>query len=98
MSLEYDLAGRALLPLSELLAQGDLPLADFLPRDALASVFSSLYYTEASIYFDGANVVLDARLALEQELALGIPGSDAIALVVAPGGEGWTSIHARIVL
>jgi hypothetical protein len=94
----FELEGRGLSPLSELLELADFPLAEFLPEDALASVFEQLSYTDAAVYDDGDNLVLDLQLVFEQELALRVPGSDAVALVFGSAGPGFTSLRTEIVL
>jgi hypothetical protein len=88
----FDLEGRGLSPLSELLELADFPLAEFLPEEALASAFDRLSYTDAAVYDDGNNIVLDLQLVFEQELALRVPGSDAVALVFGSAGPGFTSL------
>jgi hypothetical protein len=94
----YDLTGRALRPLGELLAVADLPLAEFLPPELLQATFDRVYFTEADASFLEDNLVLTVRLAIEAEIALAPPGTDAVQLVLCSGGPGWTSILAEIVL
>src|SRR3712207_6214544 len=94
----YDLVGRSLFPLRDLFERSDFPLADLLPPGALDGVFAGLYFTEAESYSSGDNHVLTIRLAFAIELALRVPGIDAVEAVVASGGEGWTSVMAEFVL
>ncbi len=95
--MAVDITGHALYPLSDLLDIEEFPLRDFIPADALENIFESLFYTDAEVYFDGENLVIDIQLAINQELALKPPGN-AMALVFAPGVEGWTSLHMEIIL
>ena len=68
--MSFDLTGRALFPLGDLIASSDFPLAEYLPVDAINQVFDNLYYTDATLYTDGENKVFDIRLVWEGELAL----------------------------
>jgi hypothetical protein len=96
--MPYDVEGRALTPLGELVGIVDFPLAEFLPPDAVATVFDSLYFTEAIAWSDGPNLVINIQLLFEGELALKPPATDLIALVFGSAGPGWTAISAEIVI
>jgi hypothetical protein len=96
--LAYDLTGRALFPIGDLIDLADFPLAGYLPVEAVSQVFEKLYFTDATLYRDGDNLVFDLRLIWEGELALSPPGTDAFALVLGSAGEGLTTAHAQIVL
>ncbi|WP_437878145.1 hypothetical protein WMF18_12785 [Sorangium sp. So ce315] len=96
--MAYDLTGRGLLPISELISVADFPLAELLPVEAINQVFEGLHYTDATLYRDGDNLVFDVRLVWEGELSLSPPGVDAFALVLGSAGEGLTTAHAQIVL
>lgn len=92
--MSYDLTGRALRPLTDLITHAEFPLAEYLP----AELFADLYYTDsqASQQHDGLHLAL--RLAVEGELALGPPGVPGLALVVGAGGTGWTSLPVELVV
>lgn len=94
--MAFDLEGRSLTPLSDLLQLSEFPLADFLPDELLSTTFDALTYTDASIYDDGDNLVLDIQLVFKGELALRVPGSDAVALVFGSAGPGFTSLRTEI--
>ncbi|MBA3360004.1 MAG: hypothetical protein H0T94_00795 [Acidimicrobiia bacterium] len=96
MAIELD--GSALSPLSNLLELADFPLTEFLPTESIASVFNALSYTDAAVYHDGDNIVIDLLLVFEGELALKLPGSDVIAFVFGAAGPGLTSIRSEAVL
>lgn len=96
--MPYDLTGRSLTRLSELISEVDFPLADFLPRDRVASVLDGIYYTEADIGVDGENVVVSARLAFEHSIEFVIPGCGSFSLLLASAGERWTSVSATFVI
>src|SRR5688572_16128246 len=96
--MPYDLTGRDLNPISDLIEQADFPLAEYLPLDQIASIFESLYYTEATTSFDGENVVIEAQLVWEGALELKIPGCDSYAIVLASAGAGWSTALTTIVL
>lgn len=96
--MAIDLEGRALSPLSNLLELADFPLTEFLPTESIADVFDALSYTEAAVYHDDRNIIIDLVLVFEGELALKLPGSDVIAFVFGSAGPGLTSIHTEAVL
>jgi hypothetical protein len=96
--MPYDLTGRGIRPLGELITLAEFPLADFIPADTLASVFDGLYYAEAQAALHDGNLVVDTWLAFENELSLRMPGSDAFAFVFASAGAGWTAVHAELVI
>ncbi|MDP8930509.1 MAG: hypothetical protein M3O70_18555, partial [Actinomycetota bacterium] len=96
--MSYELAGRALYPLAELLTQQDFPLTDLVAEDDLATVFDGLYYTDAEAFAneDGLNLLL--RLAFDGELRLTLPGLAGVSLVAGSSGTGWTSLQTEFVL
>jgi hypothetical protein len=94
----YDLTGRSITPLSDLIDAVDFPLAEFLPSNLADDIFGDLYYTEALSWADGDNLVLDVQLAFESELSLTPPGTDALSFVVGSAGVGWTTLRTEIVL
>ncbi|HEU0138916.1 MAG TPA: hypothetical protein VFQ79_04365 [Bryobacteraceae bacterium] len=96
--MPYEITGRALYPLSEILQRQEFPLAELIPQDALDTVFGGLYYTDAEAYSTSEGLHLNLRLAFEGELALSPPGLPGIALVAASGGMGWTSLRAEFVI
>jgi len=96
--MAFDLTGRALSPLGDLIPTADFPLAEFIPTAALNEVFDRFSYTDATVYRDGLNLVIDAQFVWEGELSLAPPGTDAIALVVGSAGVGMTTARARLVL
>ncbi len=96
--MAYELDGRSLTPLSELVQLEDLPFAEFVPLSALDNVFYGLYYTEASSYPDEFNLVIDLRLAWEGSLALSPPGCDSYSLTLGSAGSGWTSVEATFTI
>lgn len=73
--MPYDLTGRGVRPLGELITLAEFLLADFIPTDALSSVFDGLYYAEAQASLHDGNLVIDTWLAFETELSLRLPGS-----------------------
>ncbi|GAA1869434.1 hypothetical protein [Asanoa iriomotensis] len=96
--MAFDLTGRALFPVGDLIAVADFPLAEFLPADSVDEVFEGLYYTDSTLYRDGENLVFDVRLVWDGELSISPPGTDAFAVVVGSAGAGLTTAHAEIVL
>ena len=96
--MAYDLTGKALRPLGELVELGQFPLAEYIPADSLSSQFGSLYYTDAYTYLAGDNFVINAWLAWKGELKLEFPGSDTFELVLGSAGTGWTAVHAELVI
>lgn len=96
--MAYDLTGKALYPLSTLLAQEEFPLAEYVPQDSLNSVFGGLYYTDAEAYSNDQGYHLSLRLAFDGEFALSPPGLPGIALVAGAAGAGWTSLHLELVI
>ncbi|MFI7642292.1 hypothetical protein [Nonomuraea sp. NPDC049400] len=96
--MAFDLTGRALFPLGDLIAVADFPLAEFLPVEAISEVFEGLYYTDATLYRDGENLVFDVWLVWAGELVLSPPGTDAFVVVLGSAGAGLTTANAEIVL
>jgi hypothetical protein len=96
--MAYDLNGRALFLLSELIEQADFPLSDYLPASSVSALFEGLYYTEASMWASDANLVLEVQLVWAGELVLSPPGCDAFSLVLAAGGTGLSTMLVEIVL
>ncbi|MCV2489977.1 hypothetical protein OF117_11460 [Geodermatophilus sp. YIM 151500] len=92
--MAYDLSGHALYPLSDLLDGADFLLVDFLTD---AGIFESIYYTDVETYGDGDTYCVSGRLAFESELVLRVPGTDAVELVIASGGQGWSSFEVELV-
>lgn len=95
--MAYDITGRAIYPLRDLVAEANFPFADFL-ADAAGSVLDRLYYTEAETVVEDGDLVIDVQLAFEGELALTLPGTSAFALVLASGGIGWSTVRARLTI
>jgi hypothetical protein len=93
--MAYDLSGRALYPLSDLIDAAEFPLGDLLVG---TGIFDSIYYTDAEAYGDGDNYVFSGRLAFESELVLRVPGTEAVELVIASGGQGWSSFEVELVI
>ena len=60
--MPYDLTGRGVRPLGELITLAEFPLGDFIPTDALASVFDGLYYAEAQASLQDGNLFIDTWL------------------------------------
>ena len=96
--MAYDLTGRALYPISQILQQQEFPLAEYIPADALGQVFEGLYYTDVEAYDAADGLHLKLRLAFDGELALSPPGLPNVALVAGAGGGGWTSLLAEFVI
>ena len=96
--MTYNLVGRSLTPLSELISETDFPLADFLPIDQISQVFKGIYFTEADIAFDGENAVVSAHLAFNESIEFGPAGCDSFSLVLASAGGGWTTLRATFVI
>lgn len=96
--MAFDIEGRALYPLGDLISTADFPLAEFLPAAALGEVFDRFSYTDATVHQDGPNLVIDAQFVWEGELSLAPPGTDAVALVVGSAGVELTTAHAQLVL
>lgn len=96
--MTYSIEGRALYPLGELLTLEEFPLRSLLPESSASETFANLYFTEAESFIDEGALNLNVRLAFPSELALRLPGIDALGLVIASGGEGWTSIAMEAVL
>nr|WP_263327076.1 hypothetical protein [Neobacillus sp. Marseille-Q6967] len=92
--MTYDLIGRPLYPLSELLEDEDFPFLDFLPKDLL----DGLYYTEADLYANEDNLSFSIHLAFEKEIEIKLPGIDSLALVIGGAGEDWSSIAVKLVI
>jgi hypothetical protein len=93
----YEITGRAIYPLRDLIAEADFPLADFV-GGAVGPLLDRLYYTDAETVVEDRDLVIDVQLAFEGELALRPPGTSAIALVLASGGVGWSAVHARFTI
>lgn len=96
--MALNLEGRALYPLGDLISTADFPLAEFIPVGAINEVFDRFSYTDATVYQDGPNLVVDAQFVWEGELSLSPPGTDAVALVIGSAGVGLTTAHAQLVL
>ena len=96
--MAYDLIGRSLTPLSELISEADFPLADFLPVKRISPVFKGIFFTEADIAFDGENYVVSAHLAFNDSIEFGPAGSDSFSLVLASALDGWTTLRAIFVI
>jgi hypothetical protein len=94
----FDLTGRALYPLADILDQQEFPLAEYVPSDALDTIFEGLYYTDAEAFTSAEGLHLNLRLAFEGELALSPPGLPGVSLVAASGGVGWTSLPVEFVI
>jgi len=94
----YNLIGRTLYPLSDLLSQSEFPLLAYIPPDALQSLFDGLYYTDAEAYTLPEGVYLNLRLAFETELALTPPGLPGLKLVAGAGGNGWTTLQVQFLI
>ena len=97
-SLPFDVVGRAIYPLSDLISAADFPFAEYIRSDVFPTVFDRLYYTEASAYEQDGNVVFDLHLVFEGELDLAPPGCDAFALVFGSADEEWTAIHLELTI
>lgn len=95
--MSYDVEGVSLNPLSDLFAAADFPLAEMIPTDRLQAAFDGLFYTRAMTYRSGGNLIFNLDLAIEGELALTPPGTDAVSLVIG-GTAGWTVIPVEIVI
>ena len=96
--MAYDLTGRALYPLGDIISSSDFPLADFVPADILEDFFAGLYFTEKVSYFDGNNLVLDIRLAFQGEMSLSPFGTDAFRFVLFAADADWTSMRAVFII
>jgi hypothetical protein len=96
--MAYDLTGKALHPLSTLIDQADFPLVEYIPVDALESVFSGLFYTEAEAYSTSEGFYLNLHLAFEGELALSPPGFPGVSLVAGAAGSDWTAIEVEFLI
>lgn len=96
--MALDITGRGVYPLSDLIDIDEFPLGDFLPTNALEQIFESLFYADVEVYFDEDNLIVDIILAMEQELVLKPPGSEAFALILGAGGEDWTAIRTEIII
>ncbi|MHA6645702.1 DUF6603 domain-containing protein [Mesorhizobium sp. A623] len=94
--MSYDLSGRSLTPLSELISQADFPLSEMLPVDQVASVFDRLYVAEHSVMVIDDNLMIDAHLAFPEEISFAIPGADAYSLVLGSAGPGWTALKMHL--
>jgi hypothetical protein len=94
--MPYDLTGRSLTPLSELISQSDFPLLEMLSFDQVASVFNRLYVAEHSVMVIGDNLMIDAYLAFPEEISFSIPGADAYAVVLGSAGPGWTALKMHL--
>jgi hypothetical protein len=71
--MPYDLIGRALYPLSQVMRKEEFPLADYVPQEAIERVFDGLFYTDAEAYTTEDGFHLNVRLAFEDELSLRAP-------------------------
>jgi hypothetical protein len=96
--MTYDLTGRALYPLSDLLTKAEFPLAEFVPQDALDGLFGELYYTEAEAYSLPGGYHLNLRLVFEGELSLLPPGLPGIALVAGANDTNWTALDVEFLI
>ncbi|MGY8684665.1 hypothetical protein Q2941_43975 [Bradyrhizobium sp. UFLA05-153] len=90
--------GKALYPLADLVQLADFPLVELISPDALQSVFGRFFYSHAVASTIGDNLVLDLAIEIEGEIALSLPGSEVIAIVLAYGSPGWTSQRLRLVV
>ena len=90
--------GRALRPLSELLELTELPLAELLPAATVDQIFADLRQTDARVYQDGENTVVEAVLVFEGELALEPPGLAGFALVLGEAGQNVTAVAIQVVI
>lgn len=96
--MPYDLTGRSLTPLSDLISEAEFPLSEYLPLDDVAALFQSLYVAEHYFSLDGDNLVLECHLVFESELSLAIPGAESFALVLGSAGPGWTAIGMELTI
>lgn len=95
--MAYDLTGKALYPLSDLLTKAEFPLAEYVPEEALESVLEGLFYTDAEAYSTTDGYHLSLRLAFEGEMALSPPGLP-IVVVAGAAGSGWTSLKVDFLI
>src|SRR5262245_61479906 len=96
--MPFDVTGRAIYPIGDILPVADFPLADFIPADDLSTVFSNLFYTDARAFERDENVVYDVQLLFEGELKLAPPGCDAFAFTFGVTGGGWSAFHVELVI
>jgi hypothetical protein len=96
--MAYELAGRAIYPLSQLLSDQELPFVSYIPDDVLEQVFQGINYTDAEAYVTADGLHFNLRLAFEGELALSPPGLSGFALLAGAAGDGWTSVPTAFVI
>ncbi len=96
--MPYELVGRSLTRLSELITEAEFPLAEYIPAALVAEVFGSLYAVEHYFSRDGDNLVLECQLAFSKEIALSLPGAESFALVLGSAGTGWTVIPMQLTI
>lgn len=94
--MSFDLSGRSLTPLSELISEAEFPLSDLLPLDEVAELFASLYVADHSTMLVGDNLLIDCLLAMPGQLSFSLPGADSFAFVLGSAGPGWTAIKMHI--
>lgn len=94
--MSFDLSGRSLTPLSELISEAEFPLSDLLPLDDVAELFASLYVADHSTMLVGDNLLIDCLLAMPGELSFSLPGADSFAFVLGSAGPGWTAIKMHL--
>ena len=93
-----DLEGLGVHPLAELFEPASFPLAELIPQELLGQVFSGLYYTAAVIEPRADGVAIALTLALEGELALSPPGTQALALVLGSAAGDWTLVDCELLI
>ena len=94
--MSYDLTGRSLYPLSDIVSKENFPLADYIPLDKLNEIFSGIFYTESEFEFDGQNSIITARLAFKS-ISITPPGCNAFKISLGKS-KVWTSVFATFVI
>src|SRR5437667_2241024 len=94
MNMVFD--RQSLYPLSDLIEQADFPLGTLIPSDILDTLFGNLFYSSAEAYSTGDSLFIRLTLLFETELTLTPPGTDAISLVIASSGQGWSAVEAEL--
>lgn len=92
-----DLEGRAIQALGAYLSVDEFPLASFLPSSTLHPTFDALFLVDPVITTLPGGLQFDTGLAWEGELALQLPTSDLVTVVLSPGGAGFTAVSCRLV-
>jgi hypothetical protein len=87
-----------LQPLSSLLPPDLVPADLFTTEDGQGSILDRIYVLESTFEASNDGALFAASLAIEGEIAIGLPACPAVSIVLGAGLPGFTLVNARVLL